>query len=61
MWCDAIPPGLNGLNPSAPQAGATPCTRPVIPYASETQIPGPNVPVTWKEPKPKHSKLAKNK
>ena len=31
MWCDAIPPGLNGLKPSAPQAGATACTRPVIP------------------------------
>jgi len=23
IWCDAIPPGLNGLNPSAPHAGAT--------------------------------------
>ena len=23
MWCDATPPGLNGLNPSGPHAGET--------------------------------------
>jgi len=31
IWCEAIPPGLNGLNPSGPQAGATACTLPVTP------------------------------
>ena len=31
IWCDATPLGLNGLNPSGPQAGATGCTLPVIP------------------------------
>ena len=57
----ATPPGLNGLNPSGPQDGAQGCTLPVIPYASETQIPGPNNPVTWNAPKPKHKPPDKNK
>ena len=61
IWCEAIPPGLNGLNPSGPHAGATPATFPVTPYASETQIPGPKIPVTWNAPKPKHNKPDKNK
>jgi len=52
---------LNGLNPSGPHAGATPATFPVTPYASETQIPGPKIPVTWNAPKPKHNKPDKNK
>jgi len=55
MWCVATPLGLNGLKPSAPHVGATACTLPVIPYASETQIPGPQAPVTWKAPNPKHN------
>ena len=50
---------LNGLNPSGPHAGATPAF-PVTPYASETQIPGPKIPVTWNAPKPKN-KPDKNK
>jgi hypothetical protein len=52
---------LNGLNPSGPQDGATGCTFPAIPYASDTQIPGPNNPVTWKAPNPKHNKPDNNK
>ena len=52
---------MNGLNPSAPQAGATGCTFPVIPNASETQIPGPKKPVTWNAPKPKHKMPDNNK
>jgi len=41
------------LNPSGPQDGETGCTRPVKPKASDTQIPGPNNPVTWNAPNPK--------
>lgn len=36
-------------------------TLPVKPYGSETQMPGPNKPVTWKAPKEKQSKPDKNK
>ena len=61
IWWEATPPGLNGLNPSGPHAGATGWTRPVRPKASETQIPGPNKPVTWKAPKPKQRKPDNNK
>ena len=61
MWCDAIPPGLNGSKPSAPQAGVIGCTLPVSPYGSDTQIPGPKRPVTWKAPKPKHNKPERNR
>ena len=49
------------MNPSGPHAGATACTLPVIPYASDTQIPGPHDPVTWKAPKPKHRTPDKSK
>ena len=33
----------------------------MIPYASDTQIPGPNKPVTWNAPKPKHKRPDNNK
>ena len=31
------------------------------PYASDTQIPGPNNPVTWNAPNPKHKSPDNNK
>jgi len=52
---------LKGLNPSGPHAGETGWTLPVNPKASETQIPGPNNPVTWKAPNPKQRKPESNK
>ena len=61
IWCEATPIGLNGLKPSGPNAGATGCTLPVIPYASDTQIHGPHAPVTWKAPKPKHKTPERSK
>ena len=60
MWCDAIPPGLYGSNPSAPHAGATGSHPPVRPYGSDTQIPGPKRPVTWNAPNPKQRTPERN-
>jgi hypothetical protein len=38
---------IKWVKPSAPQDVLLVVTLPVIPNASETQIPGPNNPVTW--------------